>query len=421
LRRNDPLRAIAARVPGRVNLIGEHTDYSNLPVLPAAIDRTTIVVAAARNDRIVEARNANSKFAARSFELSDKITPFDAGDWGNYVKAAVQGIVNHLQAGGRGSQLRGIDLIVDGRVPAAAGLSSSAALTVAVTLVMTAVNEVEMARLELAQMAALSERYIGTMAGAMDQAAAVLGRRDHALFIEFDPLRVWPVPIPADAALVVADSMEQADKSGKVRAEYNRRVVECAIAARLAGKTLGLGNVRVLGDVVRQSPHRTIDELISALGDGSTVIGGLSEAAGLLEMNESGLRVELFGSGANRRTIDEPGELKLRQRARHVLSEAAPVNDAVAALRRGDLRAMGALMDDSHRSLAIDFEVSTERLDTMVACARAAGAVGARLTGAGFGGSILALCKRSNVPAVFAALDEEYYARIGLIFRSAIE
>jgi N-acetylgalactosamine kinase len=413
LRVSNPLRAIAARVPGRVNLIGEHTDYSNLPVLPAAIDRTTIVVAAVRSDRMVVARNANSKFAPRSFELSNEITPFEAGDWGNYVKAAVQGIANHLQACG-GSQLRGIDLIVDGRVPAAAGLSSSAALTVAVTLAMTAVNEVEIARLELAQLAALSERYIGTLAGGMDQAASVLGRLDHALFIEFDPLRASPVPIPADAALVVADSLEQADKSGQVRAEYNRRVIECAVAARLVGKTLGLSNIRVLGDVVRQSPRRTIDELITALGDGNAVIGGLIEAAGLLEMSESGLRVELFGSGAKRRFIDDPGELKIFQRARHVLSETARVNEAVAALRRGDLSAMGELMDNSHRSLAIDFEVSTERLDKMVVCARAAGAVGARLTGAGFGGSILALCRRSDVPAVIAALDEEYYARIGV-------
>ena len=169
LRERSSAPLLAARAPGRVNLIGEHTDYSNLPVLPAAIDRSTVVVAARRRDGVVSATNINSWFTARAFELRNQIAPFEAGDWGNYIKAAAQGLVTYSRALGRRTNLKGIDLIVDGQVPVAAGLSSSAALTVALTLAMAAVNEIETQQLELAQLAARSERYVGTMAGGMDR------------------------------------------------------------------------------------------------------------------------------------------------------------------------------------------------------------------------------------------------------------
>ena len=421
LRERSSAPLLAARAPGRVNLIGEHTDYSNLPVLPAAIDRSTVVVAARRRDGVVSATNINSWFTARAFELRNQIAPFEAGDWGNYIKAAAQGLVTYSRALGRRTNLKGIDLIVDGQVPVAAGLSSSAALTVALTLAMAAVNEIEMQQLELAQLAARSERYVGTMAGGMDQAASVLGRRDHALFIEFDPLRALPVRIATDAVLVVADSLERADKSGKLRAEYNRRVVECAVAARLIGKALGFSNIRVLGDVVRLNPARSSDEWIAVLDDCvNTTVDGLEEAARLLEVSPSGLRADLFGSGANRDAIEHPARLKIRERARHVFREMARVHRAIAALRHGDLETMGELMNESHLSLALDFEVSTERLNRMVACARSAGGLGARLTGAGFGGSILALCRPSKVAEVIEALDNGFYARIGVFDPRAV-
>src|SRR5579872_6302525 len=242
-------RLFAVRAPGRVNLIGEHTDYSNLPVVPIAIDRSTIIVAAARDDAIVELRNVDPAFVSREFHLAAQIPPFTTGDWGNYVKAGIQGVIDHF--GARGIEienLRGATMFVDGRVPPAAGLSSSAALTVSSALALMAVNGLTQDPLETAQMVARSEWYVGTMAGEMDQAASMLGRRDHALLIHFDPLRVTPVKMPRSAAIVVADSLEIADKSGRVRKEYNRRVVECAIAARILGEAYRLNNVRVLGD-----------------------------------------------------------------------------------------------------------------------------------------------------------------------------
>ena len=196
------LRIFAARAPGRVNLIGEHTDYSGLPVLPVAIDRSTIVVAAANTTGEIEVANADPAWPSRRFAIAQQIPPYATGDWANYVKAAIQGVIDRFPA----RHLRGASMVVDGRVPPAAGLSSSSALTVSTAMAFMAVNGLELDPLETATMVARSEWYVGTRGGGMDQAASILGRRDHALFIEFDPLRVRAVKMPANAALVVADS-----------------------------------------------------------------------------------------------------------------------------------------------------------------------------------------------------------------------
>lgn len=405
----------AVRAPGRVNLIGEHTDYSGLPVLPAAIDRSTIMVAAAREDPSIELRNIDPAYGERSFRIEARIPPYPAGDWANYVKAGVQGVIDrfamHPEAA---AALRGAALYVDGRVPPAAGLSSSAALTVASTLAFMAVNGFEQPPRETARMAARSEWYVGTMAGGMDQAASMLGRRGHALFIQFDPLRAVPVKMPPDAALVVADSMEVADKSGRVREEYNRRVVECSIAARILGRALGIEGVRILGDVVKRLDRWSARDLADTLASNAPARlgGGIREAARILNCPEESLRSELLGAGSNRVAIDETRPLEILRRARHVLSETERVMRAVKALSSGSLDQMGALMDASHQSLRDDFEASTQRLNRMVECARRGGALGARLTGAGFGGCIIALARASDAAAVLERLEKDYYATL---------
>ena len=231
----------AARAPGRVNLIGEHTDYSGLPVLPVAIDRTTIVIAAGNATGEVELANADPAWPSRRFEVERHIPPYETGDWANYLKAAIQGVLDQFSAR---TNWRGASMVVGSTVPSAAGLSSSSALTVATAMAFMAVNELELDPLETAAMVARSERYVGTHGGGMDQAVSILGRRDHALFIEFEPLRVRAIKMPANAALVVADSRQIADKSGTVRAEYNRRVVECSLAARILGHALKLDGVK---------------------------------------------------------------------------------------------------------------------------------------------------------------------------------
>ena len=296
-------RIFAARAPGRVNLIGEHTDYSGLPVLPVAIDRSTIVVAVANTTGEIELANADPGGPRAVSQSNDRFHRTQTGDWANYVKAAIQGVIDRFSAR---SNWRGASMVVDGRVPPAAGLSSSAALTVSTAMAFMAVNELELDPIETATMVARSEWYVGTRAGGMDQAASILGRRDHALFIEFDPLRVRAVKMPANAALVVADSREVADKSGTVRAEYNRRVVECALAARILGRALKLDGVKILGDVIRALPEWNAADLVEKLAAASPARLGadLKEAANILGVSQSALDAELLGQGSTRIALD---------------------------------------------------------------------------------------------------------------------
>ena len=402
-------RIVACRAPGRVNLIGEHTDYSGLPVLPVAINRSTIVVAAANTTGEIEVSNADPAWPSRRFAIERQIPPYETGDWANYVKAAIQGVIDHFPK----RHLRGMSMVVDGRVPPAAGLSSSSALTVSTAMACMAVNQLELDPLETATMVARSERYVGTHGGGMDQSVSILGRRDHALFIEFDPLRVRAIKMPATAALVVADTRQIADKSGTVRVEYNRRVVECSLAARILGHVLKLDSVTILGDVVRAQPDWNASDLARKLAAASParLDADLKQAASILDVTQSELDAQLLGQGSNRIALDSNRPLEVLKRARHVLSETERVIRAAEALEAGRLDEMGTLMNASHESLADDFECSTARLDAIVECARRGGALGARLTGAGFGGSIVALCDVSNADEVIESIDRGYYAK----------
>ena len=199
------------RAPGRVNLIGEHTDYNDLPVLPMAIQREVRIVCSARTDGRVRLVNAAARFGRREFELAAEIAPFERGDWGNYAKAAAQALARE-----RGAQ-RGFDAVVEGDVPPAAGLSSSSALVVACGLALAAVNEVASEPLAFAELMARGERYVGTNSGGMDQAICLAGEAGHAAKIDFHPLRAEALPVPSDWRFLVAHSLVLADKSGAAR------------------------------------------------------------------------------------------------------------------------------------------------------------------------------------------------------------
>jgi N-acetylgalactosamine kinase len=401
-------RIVACRAPGRVNLIGEHTDYSGLPVLPVAIDRSTIVVAAGNTTGEIDVSNADPAWPSRRFAIERQIPPFASGDWANYVKASIQGVIDRFPA----RHLRGASMVVGSTVPAAAGLSSSSALTVSTATAFMAVNHLELDPLEAATMVARSERYVGTHGGGMDQAVSILGRRDHALFIEFDPLRVRAIKMPANVALVVAESRQIADKSGTLRAEYNRRVVECSLAARILGHLLKFDRVTILGDVVRAQRDWNAADLVERLAAlPARLCADLKEAANILGVERDALDADLLGRGSTRITLDANRPLEILKRARHVLSETERVVRAAEALEAGRLDEMGTLMNASHASLADDFECSTARLDAIVECARRGGALGARLTGAGFGGAIVALCDVSSADAVIESIDRGYYAK----------
>ena len=387
--------AVLSRAPGRVNLIGEHTDYNGLPVLPFAGGGDVLVAARRRRDGQVEVGNRDARFPPRRFVPGSGMPAFPPGDWGNYVKAAVQA----LAAAGLGLPAGGATLLVDGCIPTAAGMSSSSALVVASALSMLALSDATLDVEALAELLARGEQYVGTLSGGMDQAAILLGRPGYALRIDFHPLRARPVAVPGEAAFVVAHTREEAAKSGAVRGQYNQRVVECRLACALLGRRLGF-----------DLPH------LGALADPAGVSAALDDLLpdGVVPRQDLVGRLGLASEEVDRLAppsvaLVDPGRFVLRARIRHVLSEAARVGAMEEALAGGDLEGAGALLDASHASAAADYGTSTAAADALVRIGRAAGACGARLMGAGFGGSVLLLAKRDRVGAVLAALDREFY------------
>lgn len=353
-----------AHAPGRVNLIGEHVDYAGLPVFPMAIQREVTILFRARADRTVRLANCDARFGPRTFALGETIGRYPGGDWGNYVKAAAQGLA------GRYGTRRGIDAVVCSTVPAAAGLSSSSAVVIASAVALLAAHGATVEPFALMEAMASAEQYVGTRGGGMDQAISLGARRGCACRIDFGPLRLTPTAVPPDWRFVVAHSLVPASKSGAARDAYNERRRQCeealaAVAARLP----------------RARRAASYADLLARL-----------PAAELLALGD--------------RLLDEP----LLRRFRHVVSEGARVPAAVAAMAAGDAATFGRLMDESHRSLRDDYEVSCAELDELVEIARAAGASGARLTGAGFGGCIVSLCSAHTVGGVLDALARCYYA-----------
>ncbi len=336
-----PDATVVVRAPGRVNLIGEHTDYNGFPVLPMAIDRSIWIAAVPRAAPTLMVRSiAPEEYAAESIPLDTIASRSPRGTWVDYVVAAAR----------RRPPEEGLELVVAGTVPAEAGLSSSSALVVAAFLALGEVGD----RAALAEEARLAERYVGTLSGGMDQAIALLGLPGHALRIDFRPVRATPVPMPPHIAVVVAHSGVRAAKSGSAREAYNARVHECLAAAR----HLGVAEHGLLADV---EPGR-------------------------------------------RAAVCELDDAVLRRRARYVFAEARRVEEAVQALRSGNLPVLGELLNASHRGLRDDYEVSHPAVDILVKRALAAGAAGARVVGAGFGGCMVAVCERDRAAELRAAL-----------------
>ena len=355
-----PSRRVAT-APGRINLIGEHIDYNGLSVLPMALDRNVRLEFEVLRRPTVEL-DGEADHGPFAFRLDGPIEPAPQGHWSNYVRAAAKGLLDHGVGLGRG-----IGGMVTGTLPVAEGLSSSSALVVASALALLHANEVQVEVLELAALLARAERYVGLQGGGMDQAASLCGAKGHALRIDFDPLRLTPVPVPEGWRWVVASSLARAEKSGAAREAYNERRAQCGEALRQLGRASYL-------EVV----ERDEDQFASIL------------------------------AGA-RRSLPST----LRRRFRHVATEGRRVFEAEAALRREDMPAFGCLMNASHASLRDDFGVSTAALDEIVEIALDAGAAGARLTGAGFGGCATALCRADRAESVMDALRERFYGPRG--------
>jgi galactokinase len=342
--------------PGRVNLIGEHIDYHGLPVLPIAIRRSVRVAFRARPDRRIRAVSAGG-YGVRDFAWTADLAPVAGGDWENYLRAAACAVGRKWGAG------RGVDAAIVSDLPPAAGLSSSSALIVAFTLSLLHANAIAPTFEELMEILPEGEQFVGTRGGGMDHAASLASRAGCASLIEFDPLAVRPVPVPPDWAFLVAHSLTVAEKSGAVRQQYNA----CRAAGTTALQRLGFPSYRlaIQGRTLAQLEELAEQKLINA-----------AEQAAFL----------------------------------HVASEALRVRAAVRAMERPDAAAFGSLLVASHASLRDRLHVSCAALDRLVAAAIDSGALGARLTGAGFGGCAVVFCRQPDLPAVRSGLIRRYYA-----------
>ncbi|HYY69205.1 MAG TPA: galactokinase [Terriglobales bacterium] len=346
------------RAPGRVNLIGEHTDYNDGFVMPAAIDFYTWAAAGARPDRKIRVYSENFKQCAE-MDLDNPPTR-RRGHWSDYVF----GVVMLLLRSGR--QLRGANLLLDGQVPIGAGLSSSASVEVASGYALLDGAGLTIDGIELAKLCQRAENeFVGARCGIMDQFIACHGGQGNALLLDCRSLEYRRLPLPGDIRLVICNTMVKHDHAS---GEYNARREECEAGVRLLAQALP--KVRALRDV-------TLAEL---------------------EAHESLLLPRIY------------------RRCRHVVSENQRVLDAAQALARADLAGFGKLMAESHRSLRDDYEVSCPELDLMVELAsRLPGVWGSRMTGGGFGGCIINLVKRENTASFQRTLAEEYRKATGRI------
>jgi galactokinase len=340
-----------------------------------ALQREARLAFRPRSDGMVVLHDVREEFATVEFEIAPGIPSGPSGDWGNYVKAAANELARRFAI------WRGFDGVLDSQIPVAAGLSSSSAIVTAVGLALATINEVPAEERVFAELMADAERFTGTLGGGMDHAIGMGARAGCAAKITFSPLRLRHVQVPHDWCFVLADTGTRAEKSGSAQRVYNLRRAECEEALSF-----------VLEAVVRSDRVRTIPtdypSLLRALP--TDQILGLAEE--VLKSN-------------------------LMRRFRHVVSEAARVDESVDRLRAADVMGFGALMDASHSSLRTDYLVSTAELDELAAIAREGGASGARLTGAGLGGYIVALADRSSVGGVLETLVAEYYEPRKLIWR----
>ncbi|MEX2245954.1 MAG: galactokinase [Dehalococcoidia bacterium] len=377
-----------AEAPGRVNLIGEHVDYNDGLALPFAIDRSVLVAWAARLERERACFYSTSETPARVeieslAEDAPRWDPTRSRDWGDYPEGVVWAL---LHADSVPARLPGIDLAIAGNVPQAAGLSSSAALEVAVAGALRDAFDLPVDDVRLAQLCQRAENeYVGVQCGIMDQFASTLSRAGHALLIDCRSLTYEDIPLLLDAAGLAAVVVHSGVPRALAASAYNDRRRECEAAVALLRDRLGR-RITSLRDV-------TEDEIATALH--------APDASRLSAKSE-------------RRPGSEAAALLFR-RGRHVITEIARVRLAVEALRADDFETLGGLMAASHRSLRDDFEVSCPELDLLVDLAQAQPYVaGARLTGAGFGGCTISLVREDACDAFERDVVEAYRERTAL-------
>ncbi|AJQ96373.1 galactokinase [Gynuella sunshinyii] len=343
------------QAPGRVNIIGEHTDYNDGFVLPAAIDYCNMIAASARDDRVIELTAVNMGLSTSRFHLDEEITADPDASWSNYIR----GVVIELKQ--RGYQLCGANLVITGNVPTGAGLSSSAALEMVTVSCLCDLSGETIDGVQAALVGQAAENnFVGTQCGIMDQLISALGVSERALLIDCRSLETKTYKLPENTSLVIINS---AVKRGLVDSEYNVRRQQCEQVARQL-------NVKALRDVSLTQLESHKDQI-------------------------------------------DPVAYK---RALHVVTENDRTVQAAQAMEAGDMKLLSTLMAQSHISMRDDFEITVPAIDTLVdIIAEVVGQNGGvRMTGGGFGGCVIALVPEALQQQVIEAVTEQYPAKTGL-------
>ncbi len=343
------------QAPGRVNLIGEHTDYNDGFVLPCAINYQMIVAATKREDNIIRVIAVDYQNEVDEFSLDNTIEFLPNKMWANYVR----GVIYFLQKDNY--SFHGMDIAISGNVPQGAGLSSSAALEVAIGQTIKALYQLPISQKEIALNGQKAEnQFVGCNCGIMDQLISACGEENHALLIDCRSLDTFAVTMPENMVVMIINSNK---KRGLVDSEYNTRRQQCEEAAKIL-------NIKALRDA-------TLDDLLAKKTLMSEVV---------------------------------------YRRARHVITENNRTQEAAEALRKGDLTTLSQLMMQSHHSMRDDFEITVKEIDSLVEIVKSTigDRGGVRMTGGGFGGCVVALVTPDLVDKVVDSVKTQYEAKTGL-------
>ena len=409
-------RMFSVVAPGRLSILGEHIDYSGYGVFAFAIEQNINIFCSVNNLKVFRLHNVDSKFSKKEVPINDmKIDPSNL-HWTDYVVCGLKGVLyycNSKIADGGDFHSLGVDFLVSGDIPLSAGLSSSSALVCASALAYATCCNLNLSSVELAEMCASNERYVGTQGGGLDQAACMLSEEGKALSIQFNPLSVETVSLPKGACFVVMNTLIAKWKAASP--EYNTRVAECKLAASIIA-------VHQLGMNFEHSDFLTLGQIHKLLNLSysemvAIVNGSLKDNCSPDSIeNDLGLSWDLIMS----KFLNFPKDVKqfnLNSRSVHVYEEAERTEDCVHLCKLNpesltdeqQLEKIGSLMNSCHASCQSLFECSCEELDELVSLSNKCGAYGAQLCGAGWGGCAIALVPSSNVEFFMTQMKEKYY------------
>ncbi|KAJ3119385.1 N-acetylgalactosamine kinase [Nowakowskiella sp. JEL0407] len=411
---------LVIRAPGRVNIIGEHIDYSGFGVLPMAIDHDILIAVSKTEDEYVSVFNVEESYKPVRFTKNIQNLEISESGWERYLQSSYKCALSLLPAD---LQPVGYQALVSGTIPPGAGLSSSAALVVSMVLTTAVMNNIPISQSELIRLGIKSEHDVGVLCGGMDQSISVLGLQSHLLNIEFSPPSTTPVSLPDSATFVIANTKVVSDKHTIAPMQYNLRVCEMRIGCFLIAKYLRiridepvtLKRVWAISGLSRVEFENVIRTAVDVGGyDEESVVRLLGKD--VFENCKNGMEVKPVN-----------GKFKVYDRCIHVMRESERVEKFIGVCKEWELnkatqdeimvlKDLGELMNQSHESLDLLFECSHSRLNELCALSRIqAGCFGSRLTGAGWGGSTVSLLQPEMVETFVKNVAESYYEKYGLV------